>query len=77
MSKVSAFFFHFMSWYVSPSLLTMTNPSQMHEVLLFVCYKMTNALNCPLHIAQERSEEESSGDALALALYVICEQQRC
>ena len=54
------------------SLLTMTNPNQLCDVLLFVCSKMLMrlilALNCLLQIEQERSEEESSvGDALALA----------
>ena len=53
------------------SLLAMTNPNQLCEVLLFVCFKWlmrpTLALNCLLQIEQERSEEKSSvGDALAL-----------
>ena len=57
------------------SLLTLTNPNQMYEVLLFVCSKMRPilALNCLLQIEQERSEEESSvGDALALAFCCTC-----
>ena len=53
------------------SLLTMTNPNQLCDVLLFVCRWLIRpilALNCLLQIEQERSEEESSvGDALALA----------
>ena len=50
------------------SLLTMTSPNQLCDVLLFVCSKMADALNCLLQIEQERSEEESSvGDAWALA----------
>ena len=31
--------------FVRLSLLTMTNPKQMHEVLLFVCSKMANKTN--------------------------------
>ena len=54
------------------SLLTMTNPNQLCDVLLFVCSKMADetnlSSNCLLQIEQERSEEESSvGNALALA----------
>ena len=56
------------------SLLTMTNPNQLCDVLLFhLCFlrwlmRPILALNCLLQIEQERSEEESSvGDALALA----------
>ena len=54
------------------SLLTMTNPNQLCDVLLFVCSKMADetnlTLSCLLQIEQERSGEESSvGDALALA----------
>ena len=54
------------------SLLTMTSPNQMHEVLLFVCSEMADETSlssyCLLQIEQERSEEESSiEDALALA----------
>ena len=54
------------------SLLTMTNPNQLCDVLLFVCSKMADETNLssklPLQIEQERSEEESSvGEALALA----------
>ena len=46
------------------SLLTMTSPNQLCDVLL----RPILALNCLLQIKQERSEEESSvGDALALA----------
>ena len=44
------------------SLLTMTNPNQPCDVLLFVCSRMADETN--------RSEEESSvGDALALAFH--------
>ena len=51
------------------SLLTMTSPNQLCDVLLFVCSKMADETNLssklPLQIEQERSEEESSvGDAL-------------
>ena len=55
--------------FVRLSLLTMTNPNQLCDVLLFVCSKRPIlALNCLLQIEQERSEEESSvGDALPLA----------
>ena len=55
--------------FVRLSLLTMTNPNQLCDVLVFVCSKRPIlALNCLLQIEQERSEEESSvGDALALA----------
>ena len=62
--------------FVCLSLLTMTKPNQLCDVLLFVCYlcvlrwltRPILALNCLLQIEQERSEEESSvGDALALA----------
>ena len=65
--------FHF----VRLSLLTMTNPNQLCDVLLFVCSKMADetilALNCLLQIEQERSEEESSVcDALALAFRCAC-----
>ena len=54
------------------SLLTMTNPNQLFDVLLFVIIRWLMgpilALNCLLQIEQERSEEESSVcDALALA----------
>ena len=54
------------------SLLTMTNPNQLCDVLLFVSSKMADEINlssnCLLQIEQERSEEESSvSDALALA----------
>ena len=52
------------------SLLTMTNPNQIHELLLFVCSKRRPmlALNCLLQIEQERSEEKSPvGDVFALA----------
>ena len=52
------------------SLLTITNPNQLCDALLFVCSKMAdeNKLICLLQIEQERSEEVSSvGDALALA----------
>ena len=53
-------------------LLTMTNPNQMCEVLLFVCSKMADETNfsskLPVADRKERSEEESSvSDALALA----------
>ena len=52
------------------SLLTMTNPNQLCDVLLFVCFKMADETNLSskLQIEQERSGEESSvGDVLALA----------
>ena len=53
------------------SLLTMINPNQLCDVLLFVCSKVADETNLSsklLQIEQERSEEESSiGDALALA----------
>ena len=54
------------------SLLTMTNPNQLCDVLLFCLLRWLMrpilALNLLLQIEQERSEEESSvGDALALA----------
>ena len=51
------------------SLLTMTNPNQLCDVLLFVCSEMANETNLSSKLTeQERSEEESSvGDALALA----------
>ena len=68
--KVSCISIH--TYIVRLSLLTMTNPNQLCDVLLFVCSKMADeanlTLNCLLQIQQERSEEESSvGDALALA----------
>ena len=51
---------------VGLSLLTMTNPNQMREVLLFCVLRWLMrpilALNCLLQIEQERSEEESSVD---------------
>ena len=58
-------------------LLTMTNPNQMREVLLFVCSKMADETNLssklPVQIEHERSEEESSvGDALALVFRCAC-----
>ena len=54
------------------SLLTMTNPNQLCDVLLFVCSKMADETNLSskllLQIEQGKSEEESSvGEALALA----------
>ena len=54
------------------SLLTLTNPNQMGEVLLFYVLRWLMrpvlALNCLLQTEQERYEEESSvGNALALA----------
>ena len=55
------------------SLLVMTNPNQLCDVLLFVCSKMADETSLSsgfplLQIEQERSEEESSvDDALALA----------
>ena len=49
----------------------MTNPSQLYDMLLFVCSKMVDETNLSskLPVADRtRSEEESSvGDALALA----------
>ena len=52
--------------HVRLSLLTMTNPNQLCDVLLFVCSKVADELQ----IEQERSEEESSvGDALTLAFH--------
>ena len=57
--------------FVRLSLLTMTNPNQLCDVLLFVCSKMADETNLSSELPvaeQERSEEESSvGDALALA----------
>ena len=56
-----------MIYIVRLSLLTMTNPNQLCDVL-FLFMRPILALNCLLQIEQERSEEESSvGDALALA----------
>ena len=46
------------------SLLTMTNPNQMREVLLLWLMRLILAQNCLLQIEHERSEED---DALALA----------
>ena len=59
------------------SLLTMTNPNQLCELLLFVVLRWLMrpilALNCILKIEQERSEKESRiGDALALAFRCAC-----
>ena len=47
----------------------MTNPNQMREVLLFVCFKMADGTNLSSKLpVADRSERESSvGDALALA----------
>ena len=59
--------------FVRLSLLTMTNPNQLCNVLLFVCSKMADETNLSSKLpvadsTKERSEEESSvGDALALA----------
>ena len=58
--------------FVRLSLLTMTNPNQLCDVLLLCVLRWLMrpilALNCLLQIEQERSEPESSvGDALALA----------
>ena len=47
----------------------MTNPNQMHEVLLFVCSKMVGETNLSskLPVAYRKREKESSvGDAIAL-----------
>ena len=52
------------------SFLTMTNPNQLCDVLLYVCSKMADDTNLSSKwpVEQERSEEKSSfGDALALA----------
>ena len=51
------------------SLLTMTNPNQLCDVLLFACSKMADETNLSSKLpVADRSEEESSvGDALALA----------
>ena len=52
------------------SLLTMTSPNQMRDVLLFVCSKMADETNlsikCQLQIEKERFES-FVGDALSLA----------
>ena len=60
-----------LAFLVRLSLLTMTNPNQLCDVLLCVLRWLMRpilALNCLLQIEQERSEQESSvGDALALA----------
>ena len=58
--------------FVRPSLLTMTSPNQLCDVLLFLCSKMADETNLsskpPVQIEQESSQEESSvGGALALA----------
>ena len=84
--KISGFFiwknFHFLVvnfsvylkrlFFVHLSLLTMTNPNQLCDALLFVCSEMADETNLssklPVANRTERSEEESSfGDALALA----------
>ena len=62
----------FPEYIVRLSLLTMTNPNQLCDVLLLCVLRWLMrpilALNCLLQIEQERSEEESSvGNALALA----------
>ena len=51
------------------SLLTMTNPNQLCDVLLFLCSKMADETNLSSKLpVADRSEEESSvDDALALA----------
>ena len=64
--------FSYLFYILRLCLLTVTNPNQMREVLLFVCSKMADEtdLSSTLlwQIEQERSEEESYvGDALALA----------
>ena len=51
----------------------MTNPNQMHKVLLFVCSKMADVTNLSSKLpvvdrTREAEEESSVGDALALAV---------
>ena len=64
--------FSYLFYILRLCLLTVTNPNQMREVLLFVCSKMADETDLSstllLQMEQERSEEESYvGDALALA----------
>ena len=61
--------FNQQNYIVRLSLLTMTNPNQLCDVLLFVCSKMADETNLSSKLpVADRSEEESSvGDALALA----------